>query len=156
MTWGTLAADAAKTVLPFAATALTGLIAKGWQYLIHLERDLKVTNDAQANALIQQGLDWATTEAKTVVEDAVNMVNQTLVNDAKAKGTWDANMAVQAFQSALTAAETNLSAQAKAVLAQQYPNLAQYLGLLIDAFVPLAPTKTTAKATAAATSPAAS
>jgi formate dehydrogenase maturation protein FdhE len=141
MTWGTLAVDAAKTVLPFAAAALTGLITKGWQYLISLEQRAKLSKDAQANALIQQGLEWATTEAKTVVEDAVNMVNQTLVNKAKAEGTWNATAAVQAFQAALTAAEHNLSTQAKAVLAKEFPNLSDYLGLLIEAFVPQAPTK---------------
>ncbi|PSR20083.1 MAG: hypothetical protein C7B45_16660 [Sulfobacillus acidophilus] len=143
--WTTIVLDAAKTVLPFALAAVTGLLAKGWQYLIVREQHLRVTKDAAANRLIQDGLEWATTQAKTVVEDAVNMVNQTLVTDAKAKGTWTAETAVQAFQAALTAAEHNLSAEAQQILAEQYPKLADYLGLLIEAFVPQAPTKTTAK-----------
>jgi hypothetical protein len=71
------------------------------------------------------------------------MVNQTLVNDAKARGSWTAELAVQAFHTALRAAEQNLSMKAKDILMQQYPSLSDYLGLLIEAYVSQAPTKTT-------------
>ncbi|MCY0880182.1 MAG: hypothetical protein OWU84_14740 [Firmicutes bacterium] len=141
--WTTIALAAAKTVLPFAMAALTGFITKGWQYLITQEEHLRISKNAKANAAIREGLEWATTEAKTVVEDAINMVNQTLVNDAKARGTWTEETAQQAFRMALTAAEKNLSLKAKDILGQQYPMLKDYLALLIESRVPLAATKTT-------------
>ena len=145
MTFGTVALDAAKAVLPFVGTALTGLVAKGWQAAITWEKNLKVTQNAQANTLIQQGLEWATNQAHTAIENAVNAVNQTITNPAKANGTWSATTAVQALQSALAQAEQSLSAQAKSILTTNIAaDLTPYLTSLIEAFVPQAPTKTSA------------
>lgn len=151
MSWAQLTADAVKTVLPVGVAALTGLIAKGWQAAIAWEKNLHLTQNSQLNADIQSGLQWATTQAKDAVLNAVNATNQQLANGFKAANAdhkLTGEQAVQCFQSALAAAEHSLSAQAKGTLTQQIGDLPAYLGTLIEAFVPQAPTKYAAPAKA--------
>ena len=143
--WSLEFLNVAKALSPFLMGAATAVLGKAAQYALHAVKGLKLTNNAKANALIQDGLNWAVGEAETVMQKAVNMTNQTLTNPSKINGTWNAATMVQAFQQALTATENNLSAQAKSILTQQEPNLSNYLSLLIEAFVPLAPTKISAK-----------
>ena len=138
-------------IVPALGTPITGIIIKGWQLAIHWEQSLKLTSNQKANASITQATEWATTQAKDAAINAVNAINQQLANGFKAANAdhkLTGEQAVQCFQAAVAKAESGLSAQAKATLTDQIGNIPTYLGTLIEAFVPQAPTKYVAPATA--------
>ena len=126
-------------ILPLAAAAATGLLAKGAQYALHAVAGIK-------NAQLRDGLDWAITTAEDMASTVVTSINQSEVNSLKATGHWNATTAAAAKTAALSALTANLPAPVRAILAHGVSDLPAYLGTLIEAAVATAPNKTTAKA----------
>ena len=135
MTFFTIARDAAIAIAPFALTAATGLLGKATQYALHAVSGIK-------NKAVRDGLDWAINEAQSVVQNTVVAANQQIVSGLKASGQWTTTEASRVFQSVLAKTEASLSAQAKAILTQELPDLPSFLGTLIEAHVAVAPNKT--------------
>ena len=124
-------------ILPLAAAAATGLLAKGAQYALHAVAGIK-------NTQVRDTLDWAIMTAEDLAQTVVTATNQATVNDLKTTGQWTATTAEAAKTAAMSALEAQLPAAAHAALAQAIADLPGYLGTLIEAAVATAPNKTTA------------
>ena len=146
MTFGILAMDATKTLLPLAIAAATGLIAKGAQYAMHAVGNIK-------NTALRSALDNAITDAKSVVDSAVIAANQSVVSGLKASGQWTAQEAKNVFAQVLASVKATISTGALQTLHANLPDVEQFLSDLIEQAVALAPNKTSATPAKAAAEP---
>lgn len=135
MTLGQIAIQAAEAILPLAAAAATGLIAKGAQYAARQVSHLH-------SHVVQEALDWAIREAEHAASTVVVALNQTVTNVLKAQGTWNASAAETVKAQAMQTLQHVLSHEAQAILQQAIPNLAQWYSTLIEEAVARAPNKT--------------
>ena len=149
MNWGHLGIHVAEVLLPLAAAAATGLLAKGAQYALHAVAGIK-------NTQVRDALDWAITQAQTVADQVVVALNQTVVGPAKAAGTWDATVAAQTKKDAESAVMATLGTNAQEILRTNLPGLPQWLSDVIEAAVATAPNKTQAPSASHEVSPAGS
>lgn len=137
--WDKEFVDVALAVSPFAVGAATALLAKGAQYAIHAVQGIKNKN-------LRDGLDWAIGQADSLAQKAVVAANESLVNGLKASGSFDATAASKVFHGVVDSVTANLSANARAILNQELPDVPALLGTLVESHVATAPNKTHAAA----------
>ena len=138
MNLGHIGIQVAEVLLPLAAAAATGLLAKGAQYALHAVAGIK-------NTQVRDALDWAITTAEDLAHTVVVATNEATVNAIKAAGTWNATTAQAAKTAAVSALEAQLPTAAHQALATAISDLPGYLSTLIEAAVATAPNKTAAK-----------
>ena len=132
MNWPVIELDAVRAVLPLLAAAATALVGKAAQYGLYAVAGLR-------NQQARDALDWALSRAETVVQDVVVALNATEVNTLKATHRWNATAAARVKIHALDTVATSLPAAAREVLGAQQPDLAGWLGVLIEDAVAFAP-----------------
>jgi hypothetical protein len=126
--------------LAFGAASV-GLVAR----LVRRGADLLLAQEARIrNAALRDALTFATVEAEQAAETVVASLNQTIVNERKLRGGWDAAAARAVKEQAMRLVRARLSADAKAVLERAVGDLAAYLDALVEAKVASAPTRVAA------------
>ncbi len=132
MNWPAVELDALRGVLPLLAAAATALVGQAAQYGLHAVAGLR-------NQQARDALDWALSRAETVAQDVVVALNATEVNTLKASHSWNATTAARVKVHALDTLSTSLPAAVRQVLGAQQPDLAGWLGVLIENAVASAP-----------------
>lgn len=102
---------------------------------------------AAALALIRTGISWisartksekiqlALQEFRTVLEDGIGYVEQTLVRLAKADGRWNSDTQKDALESCIKYIQNNLTQTAYELLAEDKENIEDWLTAKIESYI---------------------